>query len=137
MDIQEIKFEQLNPEIFHILMEDMAEKCGQIDLNNKKIAFALLKDGEVCGGVTGTIDFQRIHVNGLGMDKSLRGQDYGTKLMDMLEEAAIKEGVKLVTLSTLDFQALGFYEKRGYKVFGVINDCPYIGRTEYHLSKRL
>ena len=137
MEIKQMTFEELNPEIFTIIMDDMTEKCGSVELNSKKFAFALVEDGEICGGITGSLDFEKMFINCLGVNKKARGRDYGIKLMEALEAKAVEEGVKLMTVSTLDFQALGFYQKMGYKIWGTLEDCPYVGRTEYHLYKKL
>jgi len=45
-------------------------------------------------------------------------------------------GCRISHLDTFDFQAKGFYEKLGYTVFGVLEDCPE-GHNRYYMSKKL
>lgn len=52
--------------------------------------------------------------------------------MDRIEHAAGARGANAAHLDTYDFQALGFYEKRGYRVFGQLDDYPP-GHTRYFL----
>jgi hypothetical protein len=37
-------------------------------------------------------------------------------------------------LNTFDWQAKAFYEKPGYVIFGVLEDCPR-GHTRHYLKK--
>ena len=49
---------------------------------------------------------------------------------------AASRGCFAATLDTHSFEALGFYQKRGYEVFGTLEDYPP-GHTKYFLRKRL
>jgi hypothetical protein len=49
---------------------------------------------------------------------------------------AANGGARSVHLDTYDFQALGFYKKLGYGVFGELDDYPP-GHTRYFLTKPL
>ena len=51
------------------------------------------------------------------------------------EEMAKEMGAKLAQVDTYDFQALLFYQKLGYEVFGVLDNCPIEGNKRYYLSK--
>jgi ribosomal protein S18 acetylase RimI-like enzyme len=48
----------------------------------------------------------------------------GSKLLQTAEAEAIRRGCKHAHLDTLDFQAPGFYLKKGYQVFGELQDLP-------------
>ena len=48
----------------------------------------------------------------------------------------MRRGCKNAHLDTLSFQALDFYKKYGYIVFGQIADLPP-GHTRYYLRKTL
>ena len=54
--------------------------------------------------------------------------------MQKMESEAVKQGVTKIYLTTFEFQALGFYKKRGYEVVMKIEDFP-IGFAEYTLFK--
>jgi ribosomal protein S18 acetylase RimI-like enzyme len=137
MEIVKTEFSELSPKVDALLMPKMYEYSEQTTSNEQKLGFALVENGEIAGGIVGSMSFENFHVNGLAIDDKYRGQDYGTRLMETMEKAAADTGAKLITLSTLSFQALGFYEKMGYRVFGTLEDCPFEGVTKYYLCKKL
>ena len=47
-----------------------------------------------------------------------------------------QKGAKLIHLDTFDFQAKEFYEKQGYIVFGILENCPE-KHYRYYLKKVL
>lgn len=73
----------------------------------------------------------------LWMNEEFRKQGLARKLMQTTEAAAKKLGSHLSMVDTFDFQALGFYLKCDYSVFGVLDDCPCIGNKRYYLKKAL
>jgi ribosomal protein S18 acetylase RimI-like enzyme len=137
LEIRTIEFEEMDPIINRILNADQEAKIGLITDENRKLAFALVENGEIVGGITGKMNYNRCHVSGLGIEKEFRSSGYGALLMKEIEEAAIEIGAKIITVSTQDFQALSFYEKLGYRVFGKLEDCPFEGTTKYYMSKRV
>lgn len=98
----------------------------------------LLRDssGEVVGGLLGEIYWEWLHIDILWIDESLREHGYGGKLMAAAEREAIARGCGSVFLDTFSFQALPFYAKLGYEVFGELADYPP-GHTRYFLRKSL
>ena len=70
------------------------------------------------------------------VDEQYRGQGLGSMLLGEVEHEAMEKGCHLVHLDTFDFQAKGFYEKNGYSVFGILEDCPK-GHIRYYLKKSL
>lgn len=94
--------------------------------------------GEVQGGVYGKILLgNMLSVDVLWVEEPCRDQDLGTKLMQKIEEAARFLKSRLSVVDTFDFQALEFYKKNGYSVFGVLDDCPCEGNKRYYLQKKL
>jgi ribosomal protein S18 acetylase RimI-like enzyme len=91
--------------------------------------------GEWLGGLTGHIWGGWLHVKFLWVSETLRGLGHGTRLMDAAEAMARERGAFGATLETHSFQAPDFYGKRGYKVFGRIDDYPP-GHAKLFLSKR-
>jgi hypothetical protein len=53
--------------------------------------------------------------------------------MDRAEAEALAMGVNRVYLESTDFQAVGFYKKRGYQVFAQLEDQPP-GHICYYLK---
>jgi len=137
MNIRALEHGEVNICIEQILSEDREEKFGTDGRKRKHLAYALMDGDKMLGGVTGRLESQGFHIQGLGLEKEIRGKQYGTELMKKIEEAAIKEGAKQLTVSTQDYQALGFYEKLGYSVFGKLKDWPFEGTTKYYLWKKV
>ncbi|HEX8917781.1 MAG TPA: GNAT family N-acetyltransferase [Chloroflexota bacterium] len=59
------------------------------------------------------------------IDKILRGQGYGSQLLQRPEADAQKSGCRHVEVFTYSFQAPGFYQKEGYRVVGRMDDYDY------------
>jgi GNAT superfamily N-acetyltransferase len=92
--------------------------------------------GETMGGLLGAAWGGWLHISYLWVDESMRGQDWGTRLMDHAEAYARERGCHSVTLDTHSFQARPFYEARGYEVFGTLDDYPK-GHKKFFLRKKL
>jgi GNAT superfamily N-acetyltransferase len=98
----------------------------------------LLRDtsGGVVGGLLGEIYWEWLHIDILWVHESLREHGYGGKLMAAAEWEAMARGCGAAFLDTFSFQALPFYERLGYEVFGELADYPP-GHTRYFLRKLL
>jgi GNAT superfamily N-acetyltransferase len=90
--------------------------------------------GRVLGGLLGEIKWRWLYVSKLWLGDELRGHQLGTKLMERAEEYAWHKGCLGSHLSTFEYQALPFYEKLGYEVFGVLEGYPP-GYKQYYLRK--
>jgi GNAT superfamily N-acetyltransferase len=93
-------------------------------------------EGEVQGGMIGQMLWEWLYVEKLWLPASLRGTGMGAAVLDAAERHAIERGCRWSHLQTLDFQALPFYERRGYTVFGVLDGYPP-GSKRYYLRKTL
>ncbi len=99
--------------------------------------WALDAVGDLAGGLVGYSWADWLHVTYLWIDDRHRGAGLGSRLLDEAERIAREErGCGASRLETWDFQAPGFYQKRGYEVVSVIPDYPP-GITEYTLTKNL
>jgi|SRR5579872_4412889 len=91
--------------------------------------------GEVLGGVLGQIWGGWLQVTFLWVAEAVRGQGHGGRLLAAAEAYARERGCMGATLETHSFQARPFYEQRGYKVFGALQDYPP-GHAKFFLEKR-
>lgn len=98
--------------------------------------FVRANDGTIMGGLVGSTFWGWLHVEGLWLDESLRGQGYGRDLLAAAEQEAVKRGCHSAFVDVMSWQVLPFYEKHGYVVFGVLDDFP-VGYKRYSLKKRL
>lgn len=99
---------------------------------------AALRDpkGVMVGGALGSTQWGWLHVSHLWVPESLRGRDWGSKLVAAMEEAALERGCHAAYVDTFSFQARGFYERLGYTVFASLPDFPE-GSALHFLQKRL
>lgn len=77
-----------------------------------------------------------LYVDVLFVDENHRHKGLGSTLLQKVEQEAKEMGAKLVHTDTFDFQALDFYLKHGYEVFGVLEDCPK-DHKRYYLKKKM
>ena len=98
----------------------------------------LIKDdaGQTVGGLTAWWYYNWMFVELLFVPDTLRGQDLGTQVMAKAEAYAREHGMIGIWLDTFGFQARGFYEKLGYKVFGELPNYPDT-HSRFFLQKRL
>jgi GNAT superfamily N-acetyltransferase len=103
----------------------------------KNIAITIRNDaGDIVGGVTGEAWADWLFVQLLWLDEAHRGQDLASRAMDAIEDEARAFGAKCAYLDTFSFQARPFYEKRGYRVFGTLENYPD-AHSRYWMTKSL
>jgi GNAT superfamily N-acetyltransferase len=88
------------------------------------------ESGRIIGGLSARTYWRYLDIAFLWVSDRHRGQDLGTKLMDAAEDEARTRGCERVFLDTLSFQALGFYQKRGYAEFGCL--AGFSGKHDRH-----
>ena len=117
------------------LMAFNDSKAGPV---HRQLISVYLRDAQniIRGGLVGLLAFRWLSVDLLWIDESLRGQGYGSAILDHAELVARDAGCVAVKLDTFEFQAKPFYEKRGYVVFGVLEGYHADTRT-YYLHKML
>ncbi|MBT2762896.1 GNAT family N-acetyltransferase [Paenibacillus sp. ISL-20] len=92
-------------------------------------------DGQILGGIVGEICWNWLEIHYLFVEEPYRKSGYGAKLLNEAEKIAIEKQCEFAKLDTLSFQALDFYIKQGYEVYGKIENA---GRhTHYYLKKEL
>jgi len=93
-------------------------------------------DGEIVAGLLGGTFWGWLHIDVLWVRDDLRRGGHGQALLEMAEEEATRRGCHHAHVETHSFQALPFYQKHGYTVFGQLPDFPQ-GHTKYYLEKAL
>jgi GNAT superfamily N-acetyltransferase len=105
--------------------------------NSKEYAFSVhAETGEFVGGLLGFTHWNHFFVAAVFVDQDFRRQRVGRELLRRAEALALDQGCDAIYLDTFDFQAPGFYEKLGFKVFGKLEDYPP-GHQRFYLVKRL
>ncbi|EKO3436825.1 GNAT family N-acetyltransferase [Vibrio fluvialis] len=107
---------------------------GQL-YREKVSAFAKDGNNQTVGGILGEIKWGWLYVEGLWVSESVRAKGLGSALLTRLEEFALSKGITNFRLETTSFQALDFYKKQGYTIFGELEDMPP-NYTSYFLKKQ-
>jgi GNAT superfamily N-acetyltransferase len=94
------------------------------------------ENGEIVGGAMGNEWGDWLFISLLWIDPPLRGKGQATRLIAAIEHHALERGCLHSYLDTFNFQARPLYEKRGYEIFGTLENHP-IGHTHYFMKKRL
>ena len=90
----------------------------------------------VVGGLWGVTLFRWLEVEMLFVPEAMRGQGIGSALLEAAEQEARIRGCLGIQVDALSFQAVPFYEKMGFSVFGTLEDCPP-GHRRLFFKKRL
>ncbi|MBY0500416.1 MAG: GNAT family N-acetyltransferase [Alphaproteobacteria bacterium] len=98
----------------------------------------IIKDAEtIIAGIKSDIyHWGILYVEVLFVDEKYRGQHLGSALLQRVEREAKAIEATLSHTDTFDFQALDFYLKHGYEIFGILEDCPK-DHKRYYLKKIL
>jgi GNAT superfamily N-acetyltransferase len=93
------------------------------------------RDGErLIGGIYGSVYWNGLEIDTLWVDANHRGSGIGSRLLAEAEKFARDKAAVIAFFKTVE--ARDFYEKRGYRVYGVLEDRP-VGTMLYHMKKRL
>lgn len=90
--------------------------------------------GEVVAGAAARTFGDWLLLNTLWVSDELRGQNIGSKILKEIESASKIRGCCKCLLDTLNFQAMPFYKKHGYKVQWIQEEYPKTG-CKYFMTK--
>jgi GNAT superfamily N-acetyltransferase len=99
----------------------------------------LVRDPEtkkVAGDLLGRTYLGLLTVERFFLPEDLSRDRLGSRILAMAEEEGRRRGCTRAVLSTLHFQAPGFYLKQGWEVAARI-DCEPPGHTRFYMTKKL
>lgn len=121
-----------------IIEFNLSQATGELKDDVGTVEITLINDqDELVAGITASIYWKQMHVDFLWVDESLRGKNKGSELLEKAEEIARQHHCRYIQLETFSFQAPEFYKKKGFTVFGILDDSPYDGAQQYFLKKIL
>jgi GNAT superfamily N-acetyltransferase len=112
------------------------KRGGPVGYRELAVLLRDLQRGETIGGLWARSAYDWLYIDLLFVPEQLRGGGLGTRLVRQAEAIALERGHVGTWVYTFEFQALGFYQKLGYEVFGVVPDHPR-GQRCFFLHKRL
>jgi GNAT superfamily N-acetyltransferase len=111
-------------------------KAGYRDQKPLAVFVTDPEKGEVVGGIIGRTSYGLLYIDRFFLPEALRRQGLGSRVLKAAEEEGARRGCTRAILSTLSFQAPGFYQRQGWQVLGRI-DCDPPGHTRFSMTKRL
>ena len=112
------------------------EKAGYRDHRPLAILVCDRETGEVVGGLLGGTSFGLLRIDRFFLPESLRKQGLGTRIIKAAEEEGRRRGCGRALLTTLSFQAPGFYKLQGWEVLAELDGDPP-APTRFLMTKRL
>lgn len=100
------------------------------------VCAVFLDSGEVVGGITGAAYWGKLHIRNLWVHPDYQSKGLGSRLMDWAEERGRELRCTSALVDTMSFQAPVFYERRGYRRFGVSEGYEG-GASRYYFEKDL
>ncbi len=104
--------------------------------NFENLSVTIEDEGEIVGGAAGILRGNWLLIQELWVKETYRGQGMGSEILATMEEKAKEKECAYVLLDTFEFQAPGFYKKKGYEEVFTYQEHPITG-THYYLSKKL
>lgn len=137
MEIKASPIKENEEFLTHILDQYQIQQMGVGENKKKEYSFAVVEGEDQIAGMTGRRYGNTLHLSLLAVSEEYRKNGLGKMLINKLEEIAVAEHIKHLTVSTQDYQALDFYKKNGFNVFGKLKNAPFEGTTKYYLEKVL
>jgi GNAT superfamily N-acetyltransferase len=122
-------------EVYNAIVAYNTEQIGD-HWTGRLNVFARDQHGKIVGGIYGFTDRGWLRIEVLVVKDGWRGQGLGMRLLAAAETEARARGCHDAWLDTFSFQALPFYEKHGYTVFGALENYP-TRHARYFVRKSL
>jgi GNAT superfamily N-acetyltransferase len=91
---------------------------------------------KIVGGLLGSTSLGLLRVDRFFLPEGLRRNGLGGRILAMAEDEGRRRGCTRAVLSTVHFQAPGFYLKQGWEVAARI-ECEPPGHTRFYMTKKL
>lgn len=127
----------LTPELTNKVFEEFSKAAikatGSDGLSEKAIPFEIRNGKDLVGCIVVQMFWGQLHIKYLFVEEQYRLQGIATKLMKHVFEFAKSRGCTFVFVETMNFQALEFYQKLGFKVD--LSRHGYDKNTSFHYLK--
>jgi GNAT superfamily N-acetyltransferase len=112
------------------------QKAGYRDHRPLAILVSDPDTGAVVGGLLGRTSFGLLYVDRFFLPENLRKQGLGSRIIRAAEKEGRRRGCSRALLTTLEFQAPGFYQRQGWQVLAKLDGDPP-APTRFLMTKKL
>jgi GNAT superfamily N-acetyltransferase len=127
--------------------EDAAVIAGGLNVFNDEVVgysdraplAVIARDPEsqaIVGGIIGRSSLGLLFLDMVWVSKISRGSGLGGRILTMAEDEGRRRGCRSAVLYTISFQAPGFYQRHGWRIFGEIA-CDPPGTSRIFMTKDL
>jgi len=109
----------LSEEDLAIVLEGLHQEAFKAKKLEPIESFAFTTKDEtntLVAAVSGNLLYGAMYIDSLFVAKEYRGNGYGLDLMQHCEQLARDNGCSFIVLTTMDWEARGFYEKLGFVI---------------------
>jgi GNAT superfamily N-acetyltransferase len=100
-------------------------RSQNVDVDGQRLSVFLRDEvGRPRGGLLGAVYWDWLDIQTIWLDETLRGQGYGAKLLARAEQEAAAQGCTGAVIEVPGAASAGFFERRGYTLFGTLTDRP-------------
>lgn len=116
----------------------IAFNCATTGFHDGKLLSIFIRNekDEIIAGISGFTWGGYCKVEWLWVHADWRHQGYGKQMLLAVEAEVRARNCGQIVLDTHSFQAPGFYQKLGYVIVGIAEDCPR-GYQDIYLRKSL
>lgn len=108
-------------------------ECGLVQ---ELAVFARDDAKKITGGIVALTWGNWLQIQLLWVDQPSRGNGSGSQLLLAAEREAKKRGCRFSLIDTFNFQAIGFYLRKGYEVKMTLDAFP-VNQQRYYLTKEI
>jgi GNAT superfamily N-acetyltransferase len=119
--------ERPGPEIVQAIESGLNDYNISITGPRDEAPFALLMrdaEGTLIGGLFAVAFWSGLAIDLFWIAEPYRGSGLGSELLSRAETEGRRRGATKAFLNTHTFQAPGFYEQKGYELYGELKDFP-------------
>lgn len=103
----------------------------------RAVSFVALDGDRVVGGLVGQVRLKWLLVDILVVAADARGRGVGSALLATAEEEGRRHGCVYAHLTSMTYHSPDFYERRGWRVVGRLDDWDSHGHAKHFLVKDL
>jgi GNAT superfamily N-acetyltransferase len=128
--------EQVQAVIRGGLSDYNVQQAGYRDARPLAVLVSDPETRQVVGGLLGRTSMGLLFIDVFFLPGNLRKHGLGSRVIRAAEDEGLRRGCSRVFLTTVTFQAPGFYKRQGYEVLGRI-ECDPPGHTRICMTKKL